>query len=424
MECLKRGVLAAVLLAATSLAFAQAPPGVPLAPAGRGQQPRAASPTVQSDNSVVFRLLAPEANEVVVVGDWPGGINDATESPMTKDENGVWSVKVGPLEPEMWVYYFKVDGVPTIDPGNHFIRRNGLRGYRSFFIIPGPASEDYLVNDVPHGTLSLVWYDAPSLDKYRRAHVYTPPGYELGSGRYPVLYLLHGGGGDEASWVNLGRASQSLDNLIAKGEIEPMIVVMPNANQLRVAAPDYVWAPGLPPGVSRSQRMTGGAQSVVDDLVPFIDEAYRTRADRENRAIAGLSVGGAQTFYAAFNNLDTFAWVAEFSGGFPVLPDVAVDIPAPANADQLKGPDLTKSIDPQKFAALLPQLNAEANDRLRLLYVGIGTADALITTHNTVKKVLDEKGVKYTLAEMPDYIHEWPVWRVLLMDLLPRLFKP
>jgi enterochelin esterase family protein len=170
--------------------------------------------------------------------------------------------------------------------------------------------------------------------------------------------------------------------------------------------------------------MTGGARSIVADLVPFIDKVYRTRADRENRAIAGLSVGGAQSFYAAFNNLDTFAWVGEFSGGFPVLPGVAVDIPAPANADQLKGPDLTKTIDPEKFAALMPQLNAEANDRLRLLYVGIGTADALITTHNDVKKVLDEKGVEYTLGEMPGYIHEWPVWRLHLVDVLPRLFRP
>ena len=424
MECLKRVVFTAVLSAATGLALAQAPEAVPLAPAGLGRALRLDSPTVLPDNSVVFRLLAPEANEVVVVGDWPGGINDNTVVPMTKDDDGVWSVQVGPLEPEMWIYYFEVDGAPMIDPGNHFVRRNGRRGYRSYFMIPGPQSENYLVKDVPHGTLSLVWYDAPSLEKHRRAHVYTPPGYELGTERYPVLYLLHGGGGDEASWVNLGRASQILDNMIAKGEIEPMIVVMPNANQLRVAAPDYVWAPGLPPGVPRSQRMTGGAQSIDDDLVPFIDKVYRTRADRENRAIAGLSVGGAQTFYAAFNNLDKFAWVAEFSGGFPVLPDVAVDVPAPATADQLKGPDLTKSIDPEKFAALLPQLNAEANDRLRLLYVGIGTADALITTHNAVKKVLDEKGVQYTLAEMPGYIHEWPVWRAHLMDLLPRLFKP
>jgi enterochelin esterase family protein len=128
--------------------------------------------------------------------------------------------------------------------------------------------------------------------------------------------------------------------------------------------------------------------------------------------------------YAAFNNLDLFAWVAAFSGGYPVMPGVAIDIPAPPNAASLRGPDLTKSLDPVKFAALMPQLNADANARLKLLYISIGTADTLQETHKVVKQVLQEKGVKYTLMEFPGYIHEWPVWRVSLLDLLPRLFQP
>jgi len=204
-----------------------------------------------------------------------------------------------------------------------------------------------------------------------------------------------------------------------------MIVVMPNANITRMAAPDYVPAP---PALSAAQdpgRFRRFPETLVKDLVPFIDKTYRTRTDRENRAIAGLSVGGAQTMYTAFNNLDLFAWVAAFSGGYPVMPGVGIDVPAPPNAASLKGPDLTRSIDPGKFAALMPQLNSSANDRLRLLFISIGTADTLApTTHNVVKQVLKEKGVKYTLAEYPGYIHEWPVWRVTLRDLVPRLFQP
>jgi enterochelin esterase family protein len=225
------------------------------------------------------------------------------------------------------------------------------------------------------------------------------------------------------SWWTVGRAGFVLDNLIAAGRAKPMIVVMPNANTTRIAAPDLLPAPPALPASRDPGRFPRFPESLVRDLVPFIDRTYRTRTDRESRAIAGLSVGGAQTLYTAFNHLDLFAWVAAFSGGYPVMPGVAIDIPPPANAASLRGPDLTKSLDRGKFAALLPQLDASANDRLRLLYVSIGTADTLMTSHEVVKEVLKDKGVKYTLMEFPGYIHEWPVWRVSLRDLLPRLFK-
>ena len=254
--------------------------------------------------------------------------------------------------------------------------------------------------------------------------MYTPPGYENETGRYPVLYLLHGGSGDEDAWSSCGRASQILDNLIAQGKAKPMIVVMPNGNTTRIAAPDLVPAPPALPANQDPGRFPRFPESLVKDLIPFIDKTYRTRADRESRAIAGLSVGGAPTLYAAFNHLDLFAWVASFSGGYPVMPGAAIDVPPPPNAASLRGPDLTRSIDPGKFAALLPQLDAGANERLRLLYISIGTADTLMPTHEVVKQVLKNKGMKYTLMEFPGYIHEWPVWRVSLRDLLPRLFEP
>jgi len=277
--------------------------------------------------------------------------------------------------------------------------------------------------NVPHGTVALQWYASPAVDAARRAYVYTPAGYENGKERYPVLYLLHGGSGDEDAWSSCGRASQILDNLIAQGRARPMIVVMPNCNITRIAAPDLLPAPPAPSAAQDPGRFTRFPESLVKDLIPFIDRNYRTRTDRENRAIAGLSVGGAQTMYTAFNHLDLFAWVGAFSGGYPVMPGIGIDVPAPPNAASLRGPDITRSIDPVKFAALLPQLNASANERLRLLYISIGTADTLMTTHGVVKQVLQEKGMKYTLMEFPGYIHEWPVWRVTLKDLLPRLFQ-
>lgn len=410
MRVLAAASLGLCLFAGTATAQAPAPGPTPIV-----------SPEVLPDGRVTFRLHAPEATSVSVTGDWPGGIHSTT-TPMVKDAQGVWSATVGPLKPEFWIYTFTVNGVTTLDPRNIHTRRNTNR-IENTLIVPGPESADYMVNAVPHGTLSLQWYPSPTVAATRRAYVYTPPGYEHGTARYPVLYLLHGGSGDEDAWNSCGRATQILDNLIAQGKAKPMIVVMPNANTTRVASPDLLPAPPGLPAFRDPGRFPHFPHSLVKDLVPFVDRTYRTLADREHRAIAGLSVGGAQTMYAAFNNLDLFAWVAAFSGGYPVMPGVAIDVPPPPNAASLKGPDLTKSLDPVKFAALMPQLNAEANQRLRLLYISIGTADALITTHGVVKQVLTDKGVKHTLVEFPDQQHEWPVWRLSLRDLLPRLFE-
>lgn len=405
-----RLVACACFLLFGSVALAQAPP----------PNPQVVSPEVLSDGRVMFRLFAPDATAVSVTGDWPGGVT-LTTTPMAKDAKGVWSATVGPLAPEFWIYSFTVDGVPTLDPRNVNTRRNTTR-IENTLLIRGPESDDYAVNAVPHGTVTMQWYASPSLNATRRTYVYTPPGYEKGTGRYPVLYLLHGGSGDEDAWFSCGRASQILDNLIAQGKATPMIVVMPNGNVTRIASPDLVASPPALPANQDPGRFPRFPESLVKDLVPFIDASYRTLPDRDHRAIAGLSVGGAQTMYTAFNHLELFAWVAAFSGGYPVMPGVAIDVAPPPNAASLKGPDVTKTLDPVKFAALMPQLDAASNDRLKLLYISIGTADTLITTHGVVKQVLKDKGVPYTLREFPGYIHEWPVWRVSLRDLLPRLF--
>ena len=423
--------------------------------AGRGGAAALRSPEILPDARVTFRFSAPDATSVLVrnttggYADWPGG-NDVA---MAKDGQGVWSVTIGPLKPEYYTYVFVVNGAQALDPRNVLVMRDGAR-YGNSLRVPGELSAYYDINDVPHGTVSMAWCPSPTLKLTRRMYVYTPPGYETSTTRYPVFYLLHGGGGDEDAWTDLGRAPQILDNLIAQGKARPMIVVMTNGNVNQIASQDYVpaaasggrgaaaGAPAQPaapagrgaPGAAPAAAPPAGGgvggpgmfsfpQSLVKDVIPFVDKAYRTIANRENRAIAGLSMGGAQTFLTAFNNLDTFAWVGTFSGGFPLIPGVPIPIDPPGNAARLRGPDITRSIDTAKLAELAPQLNASANARLRLFYVAIGTEDGLITTHTALKGLLKEKGVNATIVETPGYAHEWPFWRVTLRDFASRIFQ-
>ncbi|MCX6627131.1 MAG: alpha/beta hydrolase-fold protein, partial [Candidatus Solibacter sp.] len=393
------------------------------------------SPEILADGRVTFRLSAPEASKVLVRNTsggwtvWPEG----DYLTMTKGDQGVWSVTIGPLKPEFYTYTFVVDGVQALDPSNSMISRDGSR-YSSSLRMSGEKTANYQLGDVPQGTVSLVWYPSPTLNLTRRMYVYTPPGYEKsGNTRYPVFYLLHGGGGDEDAWTTLGRAPEILDNLIAQGKSKPMIVVMTNGNGNQKASQDVLPAP--PMGGRGGQGAPGGQDvaaataqwarfqnSLVADVIPYIDKNYRTKTDRENRAIAGLSMGGGQTFYIAFNHIDLFTYVGVFSAGWPTMPGIAVPIPAPANAAQLRGPDITRSIDPDKFLALLPQLNASANSKLRLLYLHIGAEDGLISSHNLVKDLLKSKGINAATIETHGYGHEWPFWRVALHDFAPRLF--
>jgi enterochelin esterase-like enzyme len=341
---------------------------------------------------------------------------------MIRDAEGAWSATIGPLDPEYYTYVYVHDGVHALDPGNTLIMRDGMR-YGSSLRIPGAASALYDINDVAHGTVHQVWYPSPSLGLTRRMYIYTPPGYEDGDERYPAFYLLHGGGNDEDGWTNLGRAPQILDHLIAQGKARPMIVVMTNGQGWQAASPDYVPVPFGWRRPAPGTYMLSFPNSIVPDVVPFVDTHYRTLKDRENRAIAGLSMGGAQTLYCALHNLDHFAWVSGFSAGLPLLPSVAVDIPAPPNAAQLRGPDITKTVDPDRFADLITHLDPEVNGRLRMFHLAIGTEDGLISAHNTLKSLLDERGVHYTLTELPGYAHEWRFWRICLADLAQRLFR-
>jgi len=376
----------------------------------RGMQ-RVVSPEVNG-NSATFRLNAPNASAVSVSGSWKttdGAVN------MTKDAAGIWSATVSGLEPELYSYTFNVDGVGLIDPSNpQNIIRDGSR-FMSIFIIPGPASDMYAsVTNVAHGNLEKVWYNSPTLNLTRRMYVYTPAGYNEGTKKYPVFYLLHGAGGDEDAWSSMGRAVQIMDNMIAAGKAEPMIVVMTNGNATQSAATiDYP--------ILQAQGGTGGytgagafEKSIIDDIIPYIDKNYRTLTDREYRAIAGLSMGGAHTTYAALNNLDKFAWVGSFSGAFVLWPNAR-------GSERGQGPELINldAVENQVF----PNLNSSANAQLKLFYIAIGSDDFLIEANRQFKGWLKGKNIDFVDIDTPGYAHEWSYWRLCLVDFAGRLFK-
>lgn len=382
------------------------------------------SPEILPDKRVTFRLFAPNAKTVTIGGDYPiGNSRNTVENIMIKDDKGVWAVTMGPLSAEFYGYYYMVDGRRTLDLGNIFINRDGVR-YLNVLRVPGSELSDYELNDVPHGSIITTWYPSTVLKGNSRITVYTPPGYETGKLSYPVFYLQHGGGGDENAWPELGHAPQIIDNLISQGKAKPMIVVMACADTPKMTAPNLMLGSSFqkPDNTGRDWKETYFPNTLIHDLIPFIEKTYRTKNDKDNRAIAGLSAGGAKTLYATFNNIDLFSYAAIFSAGYPTMPGTAVPIPAPANAAVMRGPDITNTIDPKKYLELLPQLNAGANSKLKLFYMSMGMVDGLISAHATFKALLDSQGVKYINKEVEGYGHEWSFWRLSLHDLLPRLF--
>ncbi len=404
----------------------------------RGPQ-RAA--VVHADHTVTFTTNAPSAKSMTLEGGWPGG-NEHTRLPMVKDEKGVWTVTTPPLPPDRWSYSFLQDEAaegPRAGGGGGGNRGGG--GGNSVLIIGPVGSESYNLEmrDVPHGTVSEVWYPAPKLRLASKfAYVYTPAGYETSKDRYPVLYLTC----DQTSqWMTPGfRVPTILDNLIAEGKAKPMIVVVagtiPNEAvdeaKLDEPLPETV---GLPSRFSADLNPHGlmltlppyldGGTSVATDLVPFIDQRYRTIPDREHRAIAGISAPGAAAFYAAATNPKLFAWVAGFSVGWPSIPGVWLDVPTPENAAvrfRYGGPDIRQNVDIPKLAAMLPELSGKEFPHPIYLYQGEN--DALIESHVKVKKLLDERHVKYVSIESPNYAHEWRYWAWTLNDWSQHIFQP
>jgi enterochelin esterase family protein len=291
----------ASLLIAGCVTFAQEQP-----PAVRAPRPPLGpvrSPEIGADRRVTFRLRAPDATEVSVSGEFLRG-----SKPMEKEAGGVWSVVVGPLEPEIYNYNFTIDGVRTIDPGNPEVKTGSTAStIGSILEVRGESPAFYDVQPVPHGEIRTLWYESKSLKYTRRLTVYTPPGYDpAGRTRYPVLYLFHGANADEAAWTRLGRVNLILDNLLAGGKIKPFLVVMP----FGYAVPP---GSGAPAGGGFSRIAEQFGRDLMEDVIPLIDARFRAYADRDHRAIAGLSMGGVESLEIGLSHLDLFDYVGGFS---------------------------------------------------------------------------------------------------------------
>lgn len=350
------------------------------------------SPEQHADRSVTFRYTAPTASEVFVTGDFA-----AEKLPMKRNAEGIWEVTTPPLDSELYTYTFEVDGVHVIDPSNvHTVR--DIATVSNLFIVKGERGDLYSVQDIPHGTLSKVWYDSPTLGIRRRMTIYTPPGYEQGKGRYPVLYLLHGMGGDEEAWPALGRTAEILDNLIAAGKAEKMIVVMTNGNAIQQAAPGHSSEGLYKPQFQLPKTMEGSFEKSFHEVVRYVDKHYRTLAKREKRAIAGLSMGGFHALHISRTMPRTFDWIGLFS------------------AATMKGKEETF------YADMEQTLRAQRDNGFRLYWIGIGEEDFLWDMNAEFRKQLDAMEFPYTFRQS-DGAHTWRNWRIYLSEFARLIFK-
>lgn len=354
------------------------------------------SPEIHENKTVTFRIKAPKAVKVQVLGDFLSkGVADLVEN-----KEGVWEYTTPePLAPELYSYAFVVDGLKVNDPNNVYMIRD-VATVNNIFIVGGERADLYMVNKVPHGSVSKVWYHSPSLGIDRRMTVYTPAGYETSGKRYPVFYLLHGMGGDENAWSELGRAAQILDNLIAQGKAEPMIVVMTNGNADLEAAPGESSLGYMPPTTRLGKTMEGSFETHFPEVVKFIDKNYRTKANKKNRAIAGLSMGGFHSLHISKQYPDMFDYVGLFSAA--IMP----------------GKNATSPI----YKDMEGKLKLQFAKKPALYWIAIGKTDFLYKANREYRKLLDEKGYPYEYFENEDG-HIWRNWRIYLTEFTPKLFK-
>jgi enterochelin esterase family protein len=361
-----------------------------------GQRPRVQSPVVNADGTVTFNFYDPSAQEVFVAGDF----NEISGQrlPMTKQDNGVWTVTTQALNPELYSYSLNVDGQRFIDPANSYVNRD-ISTLSNIFILTKDAADKghlYQVNDVPHGTLSRVWYDSPTLGQQRRMTVYLPAAYD-GKKQFPVMYLLHGHGGDETAWGDLGRASQIMDNLIAEGKCVPMIVVMPNGNPTCNAAPGW-WHEGMYTPDGNAFRDLGAKASMEEsfmDIVNYVDSHYSTIAKRSGRAVTGLSMGGGHTFGISRLYPETFDYYGLQSAAARFRSDDA------------------------KFNEQMARLFAS---KPKLYWIAIGKEDFLMQMNSQLRQYLDAHNYPYEYYEN-DGGHIWRNWRIYLTLFAQKIFK-
>ena len=369
---------------------------------GRGS--RIVSPQVNEDNSVTFRLVAPKAVKVQVKGDFlPAEGIDSKEVPTIAEmteKNGVWEYTTKPLASELYSYSFLVDGLKTLDPSNVYINRD-VASTMNIFIVGGGCGDYYKVNDVPHGTVSKVWYESPTLNLTRRMTVYTPAGYDKNKKqKYPVFYLLHGAGGDEDAWMDLGRTSQILDNLIAQGKAEPMIVVMTNGNAGEVAAPGQGPDGFRIPNFHQKGMMDGDFEMSFADVIKYVESNYRVYKDKKHRAIAGLSMGGYHSLHISKYYPDTFDYVGLFSAAAR----------------------FHENSDKPVYQNEMEQIATQFSKAPALYWIAIGNSDFLYEENVKLRQHFDQMGYPYEYYES-DGGHIWRNWRIYLTMFVPRLFK-
>lgn len=406
------------LCAATALAQGGAPQGgTTAAPqqagraGGRGgpQGPQIVSPEVKGDRTVTLRLLAPKATEVLVTGEI---LNGAQPKAMARGDDGVWTATLGPLPPDIYTYAFSVDGVSTPDPRNPWVKLVSGTGLTVQVEVPGDGLQYYDSKPVPHGLIQIVTYESKSAGATRQAYVYTPPDYNRTNTRYPVLYLLHGGGDLDPGWSMTGRAHIIMDNLIAEKKAKPMIVAMPlvrGGGSLGLGPSGM--SPGLvAPGTGAAGRrgaapggapagpapMQAFAQDFVGDLLPTLEKTFRVSTRAEDRAMAGLSAGAAATINTAFSHPDLFRYIIIMSGG---------------------GGQNLEAAYPKFFGN-----NAAAAKQMKLIWLAVGDEDFALTGTKALDETLTRNGIKHSYKTTAGR-HEWRLWRPHLYEFAQLLFQ-
>ena len=355
--------------------------------------PPANSPDITRDGAVTFKVKAPDADTVKLI------IDSRIDTLMRHQADGMWSITLRDLEPDLYMYYYIIDGMKVLDNNNAHTLRD-VQSVMNTFVLDPHGDCPMAVHDVPHGEVRAVWYDSPTLKMKRRMMIYLPPGYELSRQKYPVLYLLHGSGGDETVWLEQGRAAQILDNLIASGKAEPMVVVMPNGNVDERAASNMSELGNVQPTFAHKQWMEGTFESSFKDIMNWVESNYRIRPSKRYRAIAGLSMGGYHSLYISANQPDDFNYVGLFSAAI-------------GRMDQGKS---------KIYDDLEEKLITQFKQRPRLYWMGIGKKDFLYEDNEEFRELLDKNRLRYTYHESGAG-HEWANWRDYLVIFTQLIFK-
>jgi enterochelin esterase-like enzyme len=365
--------------------------GYAQAPANRGaNEPALVSPDVHPDRTITFRLRAPDAKAVALTGKLAG---TNKQIPLTKGSDGVWSVTVGPVVPEIYGYRFDVDGVSQTDPSNPAMQM--AYGNCQVEVPAGDGLAFYDAKQVPHGAMRIETYYSTSIKATRDLWMYTPPGYDSSKDKYPVLYLLHGGGNEESSWMRSGRDNYIMDNLIVEGKAKPMIIVTP----LGYARPGLNMGPenGAGRGPIGKEQTALFQQDLLNDVMPYVEKNFRTLNDADHRAIGGLSMGGGQTIAIGFTHTNLFHSIVILSSGAE-------------NADQTY---------PEFFAN-----PAATNKTLKYMFLGVGSEDPVAGAHaKLLEATLTAKGINHDYWVLPGAVHEWIVWRTGLYQAAPKLWR-